>query len=167
MSREIELGGNTYSIGRLSAKQQLHVSRRIAPVIPPMIPAFLKLAEKLKASGVDAPEASGAATAKLLMGGDLSDLGEALQPFADALAALNDADADYVFDNCLSAVQRRQDSGWARVVSLEQKTLMFQDMDLGVMLPLVVQVIVANLGPFIRGLLTSLPSNPDLPGQAG
>lgn len=165
MGREIELNGVQYSIGRLSAKQQLHVSRRIAPVIPPMIPAFLKLAEKLKASGGD--DASGAAKAKLLMGGDLSDLGEALQPFADALASLNDADADYVFDNCLSVVQRRQDSGWARVVSLEQKSLMFQDMELGVMLPLVVQVIVANLGPFIQGLLTSLPSNPDQSGQAG
>ena len=163
MGREIQLGGNAYSIGRLSAKQQLHVSRRIAPVIPPMI----KLAEKMKASGTDARDASGAANAKMLMAGDLSDLGGALQPFADALASLNDADADYVFDNCLSVVQRRQDSGWARVVSLEQKTLMFQDMDLGVMLPLVVQVIVANLGPFIQGLLTSLPGNPDQPEQAG
>ncbi|MDT6962909.1 hypothetical protein QTN24_15520 [Cupriavidus sp. SZY C1] len=167
MGREIELNGAQYSIGRLTAKQQLHVSRRIAPVIPPMIPAFLKLAEKLKASGAEASDASGADKAKMLMAGDLSDLGESLQPFADALAAMNDADADYVIDNCLTAVQRQQPTGWARVVSPEQKTLMFQDMDMAVILPLVVQVIVANLGPFIQGLLTSLPSNPDQSGQAG
>ena len=167
MAREIELNGAQYSIGRLTAKQQLHVSRRIAPVIPAMIPAFLKLAAKLKAAGGAEASTSSAEKAKRLLEADLSDLGEALQPFADALAALNDADADYVFDNCLSAVQRRQETGWARVVSLEQKTMMFQDMDLGVILPLVVQVIVANLGPFIQGLLTSLPGNPDQSGQAG
>jgi hypothetical protein len=53
---------------------------------------------------------------------DLDGFGQVLQPFADALAAMNDADADYVMDNCLTAVQRQQPTGWARVVSLEQKT---------------------------------------------
>jgi len=45
MRREIQLGGNAYSIGRLTAKQQFHVSRRIAPIIPPLIPLFMKLAK--------------------------------------------------------------------------------------------------------------------------
>jgi hypothetical protein len=98
---------------------------------------------------------------------DLDGFGQVLQPFADALAAMNDADADYVMDNCLTAVQRQQPTGWARVVSLEQKTLMFQDMDMSVILPLVVQVIVANLGPFIQGLLTSQASSPESAAQPG
>lgn len=161
MGREIELNGQMYSIGRLSAKQQFHVSRRIAPVIPPMIPAFLKLAEKLK----DVKDEDGEAGVKALLAGDLADMGGALQPFADAIAALKDADADYVIDTCLTVVQRRQNTGWARVMS-QDKVLMFQEMDMAVILPLVVQVIVVNLGPFIQGLLTSLPSSPQ-PGQAG
>lgn len=37
---------------------------------------------------------------------------------------------------------------------------MFQDIDLGVMLPLVMRVITVNLGPFMQGLLTSQPSSP-------
>lgn len=143
MTREIELGGNQYSIGRLSAKQQFHVSRRIAPVIPALIPAFLKLAEHVRTEG-----------------GDIAGVGTSMQPFTEALAAMSDADADYVIDNCLTAVQRLQPTGWVRVVTIEQKTPMFQDMDMGVILPLVVQVIVANLGPFIQGLLTSQASSP-------
>lgn len=157
MSREIQLGGNAYSIGRLTAKQQFHVSRRIAPIIPPLIPVFMKLA---KTTG-------GAAGAIGALTGDLDGFGQALQPFADALAAMNDADADYVMDNCLTAVQRQQPTGWARVMSPEQKTLMFQDMDMAVILPLVVQVIVANLGPFIQGLLTSQASSPAPAAPAG
>ncbi|MFP3756789.1 phage tail assembly chaperone [Cupriavidus sp. SIMBA_020] len=157
MGREIQLGGNAYSIGRLTAKQQFHVSRRIAPIIPPLIPVFVKLA---KTSG-------GAAGAMDALTQDLDGFGQVLQPFADALAAMNDADADYVMDNCLTAVQRQQPTGWARVVSPEQKTLMFQDMDMAVILPLVVQVIVANLGPFIQGLLTSQASSPESVAQAG
>ena len=157
MGREIQLGDNTYSIGRLTAKQQFHVSRRIAPIIPPLIPVFMQLAKT----------AGGAAGAMGALTQNLDGFGKILQPFADALAAMNDADADYVMDNCLTAVQRQQPTGWARVVSLEQKTLMFQDMDMSVILPLVVQVIVANLGPFIQGLLTSQASSPEAAALAG
>lgn len=150
MAREIELGGHRYSIGRLSARQQFHVSRRIAPVIPPLIPVFLQLARHHKEGA-----------------GELDGLGEVLQPFAAAIAAMNDADADYVMDNCLLAVQRWQDTGWARVMAPEQKTLMFQDMDMSVILPLVVQTVVANLGPFINGLLISQASSPEAATAAG
>lgn len=166
MSREIEIQGKRYSIGRLSAKQQLHVSRRIAPVIPPMIPAFLKLGANLRAQA-PADGKSGVDRALDLLGGDADGFSEALQPFADALAAMTDADADYVIDNCLMAVQRYQETGWARVVTVESKQYMFADMDMGVILPLVVQVVVANLGPFIQGLLTSLPSSPEPATPAG
>ncbi|CAG9177857.1 phage tail assembly chaperone [Cupriavidus pampae] len=149
MGREIQLGGSQYSIGRLSAMQQLHVSRRVAPIVPALIPVFLSM--------------RGSAT----FGENLEGLADALQPLADGLAGLKDEDAEYVVGTCLSAVQRQQPTGWARVWALEQKRLMFEDMDMGVILPLVVQVIVANLGPFIQGLLTSQASSPDLATPAG
>lgn len=148
MGREIKLGDNLYSIGRLSAMQQLHVSRRIAPIIPALLPVFVRLRGKG-------------------MGEDLDGLAEALQPLADGLAALKDEDAEYVVGNCMSAVQRQQSTGWARTWAIEQKRFMFEDMDMGVILPLVVQVIVANLGPFIQGLLTSQASSPEPAAQAG
>ena len=148
MGREIKLGDNLYSIGRLSAMQQLHVSRRIAPIIPALLPVFMRLRGNA-------------------IGADLDGLAEALQPLADGLAALKDEDAEYVVGNCMSAVQRQQATGWARTWAIEQKRFMFEDMDMGVILPLVVQVIVANLGPFIQGLLTSQASSPESAAQAG
>lgn len=148
MTHEIDLAGNRYSLGRLNAMQQFHVSRRIAPIVPTLIPVFLRV----RASGKPLTE-------------DLEGLAVALQPLADGLAALRDEDAEYVFGACLGVVQRKQATGWARVWS--GKETMFEDMDLSVTLPLVVQVITANLGPFINGLLTSQASSPEAAAPAG
>ncbi|WP_011298553.1 phage tail assembly chaperone [Cupriavidus necator] len=148
MAREIELASNRYSIGRLNAMQQFHVSRRIAPIIPALIPVYMRM----QASGKPLTE-------------DLDGLATALQPLADGLAALKDDDAEYVIGTCLSVVQRQQATGWARVWS--GKESMFDDMDLSVTLPLVIQVISANLGPFINGLLTSQASSPASAAPAG
>ena len=179
MATEIELNGARYAIGKLSAMQQFHVSRRIAPIIPPMIPVLVKFYAELEAADVarDQARANGAlaalagdspapdATAHAAeQSRDLLPLVDAvapvLQPFADALAGLKDEDAEYVFGTCLSVVERWQGAGWAKVWSVAHKTSMFDDIGIDVMLPLVVRVVVANLGPFISGLLTSQASSP-------
>ncbi|VFR54628.1 probable bacteriophage protein STY1060 [plant metagenome] len=148
MGAEIELGGARYSLGRLSAKQQFHISRRIAPIVPSLLPLYSGLlANRQEGEGLTADSAA------------------LLQPLADGIAGLRDEDADYIIDTCLSAVQRQQDGRWVAVWSPTQRVLMFQDIELAVMLPLVVRVIVENLGPFIRGLLTSPASGP-APAQA-
>lgn len=146
MALEIELNGAKYSIGKLSAMQQFHVSRRIAPILPTLIPIFLQMQKSGKG-----------------LGEDLGGLAEILQPFADGIAAMKDEDAEYVIGVCMAVVQRKQDHGWANVWSVSQKLAMFQDIDLGVMLPLVVRVITENLGPFINGLLTSQAGSPATP----
>ncbi|WP_144658074.1 phage tail assembly chaperone [Achromobacter dolens] len=149
MSQELDLNGHRYSIGKLSAKQQFHVSRRIAPIVPTLIPVFVRLA----AGGRGITE-------------DPGGLADVLQPLADGLAAMKDEDADYVLDTCMQVVQRRQEHGWTAIWSASQRVPMFQDIDLAVMLPLAVRVIVASLGPFIQGLLTSQTGSPEAT-QAG
>ncbi|WP_176025686.1 phage tail assembly chaperone [Burkholderia vietnamiensis] len=181
MATEIELNGTRYAIGKLSAMQQFHVSRRIAPIIPPMIPVLVKFYAELEQADVAREQArKNAALAALAEGAEASsaeDAGAAgdrsrellsmvdaiapvLQPFADALAGLKDEDAEYVFGTCLSVVERWQGAGWAKVWNAVHKTSMFDDIGIDVMLPLVVRVVVANLGPFINGLLTSQASSP-------
>ncbi|MPV55855.1 hypothetical protein CFB46_12185 [Burkholderia sp. HI2761] len=190
MATEIQLNGVRYAIGKLSAMQQFHVSRRIAPIIPPMIPVLMKFYTELEQSDVAREQArANAALAVLADGaGDTEVAGDTetlaaeapalaadrsrellsmvdaiapvLQPFADALAGLKDEDAEYVFGTCLSVVERWQGAGWAKVWNLAHKTPMFDDIGIDVMLPLVVRVVVANLGPFISGLLTSQASSP-------
>lgn len=143
MALEIDLNGNRYSIGKLSAKQQFHISRRIAPILPTLIPVFVRLAGGNRVVSEDP--------------GGLADV---LQPLADGLAAMKDEDADYIMGVCLGVVQRQQSGAWANVWSASQGVCMFQDMDLGVILPLIVRVITQNLGPFMQGLLTSQGSGP-------
>ncbi|MBM5648267.1 hypothetical protein GSH05_09700 [Burkholderia pseudomallei] len=184
MVTEIQLNGGRYVIGKLNAMQQFHVSRRIAPIIPPMVPVLMKFYAELEQADVareqeranaalaalaeraeGAEAAAGAAPApaadrsrELLSMVDA--IAPVLQPFADALAGLKDEDAEYVFGTCLSVVERWQGAGWAKVWNIAHKTSMFDDIGIDVMLPLVVRVVVANLGPFISGLLTSQASSP-------
>ncbi|MCA7959508.1 hypothetical protein LGM14_18580 [Burkholderia multivorans] len=182
MATEIELNGTRYAIGKLSAMQQFHVSRRIAPIIPPMIPVLMKFYAELEQADVARHQAvANAALATLAEGEAPGQEAEApppaadksrellsmvdaiapvLQPFADALAGLKDEDAEYVFGTCLSVVERWQGAGWAKVWNITHKTSMFDDIGIDVMLPLVVRVVVANLGSFISGLLTSQASSP-------
>ncbi|MDN7549076.1 phage tail assembly chaperone [Burkholderia cenocepacia] len=169
MATEIELSGKRYQIGRLNAMQQFHVSRRIAPIIPSMIPVLMKFYAEVERSR---NAAANAALGALAAGEDASaaeqrdvlglvdSIAPVLQPFADALAGLKDEDAEYVFGTCLSVVERQHRNGWAKVWSAAHKTSLFDDMDMGSMLPLVVRVVVENLGPFINGLLTSQASSP-------
>ncbi|HEF4837309.1 TPA: hypothetical protein SAO52_002029 [Burkholderia vietnamiensis] len=180
MTTEVQLNGGRYVIGKLNAMQQFHVSRRIAPIIPSMIPVLMKFYAELEQADVAREqERANAALAALAEGKGPSDAADApaadksrellsmvdaiapvLQPFADALAGLKDEDAEYVFGTCLSVVERWQDTSWAKVWNIAHKTSMFDDIGIDVMLPLVVRVVVANLGPFINGLLTSQASSP-------
>jgi hypothetical protein len=139
---EFELGGQTYRAGKLSAFKQFHVSRRIAPIIPTLIPVFVKIAK------------DGGATE------DLNGLAEVMTPFADGIANMTDETSEYVLSTCLSVIQRKHANGWASVWNVQGNSCMFDDMDLGVLIQLVVRVVQDSLGPFISGLLMSQPSGP-------
>lgn len=150
MATEVEFGGNKYQIGRLDAMTQFHVSRRIAPVLPPLIRTYMQLAAS------DSPLTK-----------NLDLLASSVQPVMDAISQLKDDDAEYVVGKCMAVVERQHQAGWAKVWSAAHKVSLFDDIDVGTMLELTVRVVVENLGPFISGLLTSLASNPAAATQAG
>jgi len=135
---EFEFNGHDYRIGKLSAFQQFHVHRKIAPLIPALIPIFMKL----KAGGLK---------------GDLVSLPELLQPFADGLSAMQDEAAEYVIGTCLSVLQRKnkEKGNWVSIWNPSGKVFMFAELneDMSSMIPLVVRVIKDSLGPFLSGLL--------------
>lgn len=147
---EFELGADTFRIGKLNAFQQFHLSRKVAPVIPTLIPVFLKLQASAKTTPADGD--SGPAQSPL--SGDLGALAEMLQPFADGIAGMPDETAEFILSTCLGVVQRKQGATWFPVWSAGQNVCMFDDLDLGVMMKLSVRVITESLGPFLRGMLT-------------
>lgn len=147
---EINLGSLEYRVAKLDAMRQFHLSRKLGPIVPTLVPVFLQMARD----------------------GGVKDFGASaalLQPFADALAGMSDADAEYVLATCLSVVRRKTSADtWAPVWSDKAKACMFDDMDLGTMVQLTLEVVKDSLGPFIRGLLTSLPEvSPDSQQVAG
>lgn len=132
---EFEINGVQYRGGKLDTFKQLHVSRKVAPLVPKVLPAFAAIASRRKAAATD----------------DVGIIAEALQPVADVLSEMSEQDVEYIFSNCLSVVQRKQGKDWARVWSND--TLMFDDIDLPTMTQITMKVIWDNLGPFISGLL--------------
>ena len=129
---EFEINGQNYRANKLDAFKQLHLSRKIAPVVPTLIPIFMKLA---KEGGLSE---------------DISSLGEVLEPFCEGIAAMSDDQAEYVIGTALSVVQRQNGSMWTAVWNSSSRVCMFDDMDLGAILRVVFKVIADNLGPFIQ-----------------
>lgn len=141
---EFNLNGQTYRAGKLDAFKQFHLSRKLAPIVPTLIPVFVKLSR-------DGDLAK-----------DIAGIAAIVQPFADGIAAMTDADSEYVLSTCLGAVQRSTGQNtWAPIWSQAAKSCMFDDIDLGVMVQLVMQVVQDSLGPFIRGLLMSQQGSPE------
>ena len=132
---EFEIGGKNYRSGKLGAMAQFHLSRRIAPIIPTLIPVFVKLSK----GGLNQ---------------DLSGFADVLGPFALGLSEMTDEAGEYIIGACLSVVQRNSGKSWVPVWSMQAKGPMFEDIEMDAMIKITVRVIQDNLGPFIKGILT-------------
>lgn len=143
----LEINGNEYSIGRLNALDQLHVSRKIAPIIPTLMPIISEIAKGDLEKTIEAIE-----------GGDndslpsLEPLTEALSPLMEAFATMPEDDVNYITHKCLSVVKRNG------AVVCRGQSIMFDDLDMMQILPLVIAVIRTNLGNFIQDLLMKASS---------
>ncbi len=145
----MQIGNHNYEIGRLDAFDQFHVSRKIAPIVPTIVPFMTEI---LKSNVMDLLDKFGDdpdnPDLSALEDFDLNIFGEAIQPFIDAFAKMPEEDANYVMKKCLSVVTR----DGARLVVKD--ALMFDNLGIEHILPLTIAVIRINLGNFIQGLLT-------------
>lgn len=144
----MQIGNYDYEIGRLNAIDQFHVSRKIAPVIPTIMPILTELAKGELQKTIEKLESAEENDVSGLAEANLESLGVALQPLMDAFAKMPEDDVDYVIKKCLAAVSRNG----AKVVVRD--AIMFDDLGMEHILPLTIAVIRTNLGNFIQGLLT-------------
>ena len=119
--------GNYVTTGKLSAKTQLKISRKLSPAIP-LVDGMLNSENADKDKKLIA----------LFM-----------------LARIPDEDSEAVVDTCLGLVFRRQESGLAKVQATNG-TLMFDDLTLSDLLEITASVIAENLGDFFRITLSNL-----------
>lgn len=162
----MEINGIEYTIGRLNAVDQFHVSRKIAPIVPKLMPIIAEVAKGDLSKTIAAIEAQKAlkstenaddqeSTEQSDVNADLSDLeplAEAFSPLMDVIAQMPEEDANYIIFKCLGVVKR----GGAAVC--RNNTIMFDDIDMTQLLPLVIATIRINLGNFIQGLLMKASS---------
>lgn len=121
----MKIGNHNYRAGRIDARKQFHIVRRMAP--------FLEGLAKVKTSGAASLEEAGLA---------------ALPEMAAVLARMDDETADYVLFGLLAPVRREQENGlgWAPVCS--GNTMAFDDISMAQMLQLAGESLRENLGDF-------------------
>lgn len=125
---QIEYKGITYSIGTLSALEQLHVNRRLAPL---MIGAAMR--------------GTGGASK------DPSDMIQAAEPILTALSVMSNEDVEYIIFQCLSVCKRKAGDKWVPIVTTN-KRFMDETMSMFDLLKLTSSVIEENLGNFLEEL---------------
>jgi hypothetical protein len=132
MDKQVEVFGQTYSIGRMDAMKELHVSRRLAPLMAGFGASAFSLAQS---------------------GKDSVDDGAMLQvfgPVVEALSKMKDDDVEYIIRTCLAVVKRRDGGLWVPIQNGTQ--LQYQDITMQCMMRLTVEVVQERLGGFF-GLL--------------
>lgn len=133
---EFTIAGHVYRADKLDAFKQLHVARKIGPVIPALFPLYAALrAGELNADGLTG--IAGPATVLF-----------------EAAANLPQEDIDYVLGACLAVTRRENGKTWTPVA--HQGTVMFDDIDGHAMLQIAFEVCKFSLASFISGLLSSL-----------
>ncbi|MDO7504549.1 hypothetical protein Q5X59_10930 [Acinetobacter baumannii] len=155
MNEIINIGEHAYTIGRLNALDQFHVSRKIAPIIPTLMPIITEVAKGDFIKVIESIEAVDGKNGEAVDGKDLTGLqllAEALEPFMEAFAKMPEDDVNYIIHKCLAVVKR----GSASVC--RGQSIMFDDLDMAQILPLVIAVIRVSLANFIQGLLTKASS---------
>ena len=152
MNELIIIGEHEYSIGRSNALDQFHVSRKIAPIIPTLMPIITEVAKGDLAKVIESLDVD---EAKENQNNDLSGLqplAQALEPFMEAFAKMPEDDVNYIIHKCLAVTKR------GSAVVCRGQSIMFDDLDMGQILPLVIAVIRVSMANFIQGLLMKASS---------
>ena len=129
---EFQVNGQEYRAGKLTAMQQFHIVRKLAPIIGKAAPVF------------DA-----------VRGGDEI---HALPALADALAAVPNADAEFVLYGLLAAVKRKEPHGTGYAPVCVGESIMYADVaeDMAVMMQLAWHALKHNLAGFFAALPSDL-----------
>lgn len=148
---ELEISGNAYRINTMPAMTQFHVMRKLGPVLPGIVPMLAQAAAAIPHEGEGQGEGSAMATVD-----GVAAIAIAAQPLLDGLAAMADADAEYVINHCLSAVMRKDTGGKSWSAVHRDGVTMFDDIDMSSSMQLVWAVLRENYTAFFRAASTAL-----------
>lgn len=132
--RDFSAGGRDFRLSKLDAFKQFHIVRRLGPILGDVIPAAQKAVSSNKESASDEEK--------------LQTIAALAAPIMNGLSKLSDQDANTVLIGLLSCVEMRQDQAknWAKLVVGE--SLMFNDLELPLMLQVAGRSFMYNLSGF-------------------
>lgn len=133
-----DLAGHTYEIGKLPLFKQMHVARKLAPLLGTV------------------------ATIKQMGGAGLGGAFEQFAgPIAQTLAKMSDEEVEQIIGDCLACVRRKiKEIGWMPMWNAQAKSLQYDDIDLPTMLQLVYAVLEGSIGHFLPVSLGASPEQP-------
>lgn len=146
---EFQIDGVTYRVGKIDARSQFHIVRRLAPILGQLAPAFQgKASLQATTAPAEGEEKKEKAREAIL---------DVLPHIADAIASLSDADADYVIFGLLKVITRKQDQGlgWGPVAT-DGYQLMYMDISMPTMLKLAAKSLQFNMSGFFSALPSDL-----------
>jgi hypothetical protein len=133
---ELEINDVWYRTGKLDAFKQFHLFRKLMPL-------FSGMGETAASQVAAAAQAAGASEELVRW--------SSLGPIAQAVADMSQQDSEFIIKTCLAVCTRKNPVGqWVRLAT-PAGDLMFEDIDLTIMLQLSFAVIQDNLAPFFPG----------------
>lgn len=139
---------------RLDAMSQLHLARKLAPLIVSLTPSQemrQKLAADAQRNGEDRP---------------IVDIAELAMPVIEGLADMKTEDVEFISTTCLGVVQRHQGAAWADIWNAPAKRMMFDDIDGMALLQITFNVLQENLANFMRAPLSALSQPSQTTGES-
>ena len=124
---DFEVRGIQYRAGKMDARAQFHIIRRLAPFLKALAP----------------------------LAGKMSDQSQALEEIPElgkVLAELDDATADYVLFGLLAVVTRKEDKGLGWAPICRGNSLMYAEITMPDMLAIAGRALMANMGDFFQSL---------------
>jgi hypothetical protein len=136
--QEIEIEDHRYRTGRLNAFQQFHLFRKLMPILSGMGATFADLPTQQSAEQMETDTA----------------FWGALGPAAAAIAEMSQEDSEYILQTCLKVCSVWNGQSWVRITTPSGE-LMFEDINMMVMLRLTFAVMQDNLQSFFSAPLPS------------
>ncbi len=131
--RDFQIGARNFKLNKIDAFKQFHIVRRLGPILGDIIPVAQQMS-KSKKENLSEDET-------------FESLAKLAGPIMSGLAKLSDEDSNLVLLGLCSAVEMQQAQGnWARVAT--QAGLMFQDLELPVLLQIAGKSFMYNLSGF-------------------
>jgi hypothetical protein len=141
--RDFEIGGRKFKLNKINAIKQFHIVRRIVPILSDLGPVMGDV-QKVMNPNSNISEAKKFERAAKIM-----------TPILNGISNMSEADSNKVLFGLLSAVEMKQEHGnWAFVANDEM--LLFQDMELPILLQLAGRSFMFNLSGFFSVLPQAL-----------